>query len=53
MFLNEMEEILDVMEPTEFVKIQAALFTQISKCVSSPHFQVRESLVTTDFFYLT
>lgn len=42
MFLNEMEEILDVMEPSEFVKIQVALFTQISKCVSSPHFQVAE-----------
>ena len=40
MFLNETEEILDVMEPLEFVKIQVSLFQQISKCVSSPHFQV-------------
>eukprot|EP00158_Paraphelidium_tribonemae_P005414 Partr_v1_DN27321_c0_g1_i8_m46381 putative Protein phosphatase 2A regulatory B subunit (B56 family) len=42
MFLNEMEEILDIMEPTEFVKIEVPLFKQISRCVSSPHFQVSE-----------
>lgn len=40
MFLGELEEILDVIEPTQFVKIQEPLFKQISKCVSSPHFQV-------------
>ncbi|CAJ0922022.1 unnamed protein product [Ranitomeya imitator] len=39
MFLGELEEILDVIEPTQFVKIQEPLFKQISKCVSSPHFQ--------------
>lgn len=42
MFLNEMEEILDVIEPQEFIKIQVQLFTQISRCVSSLHFQVAE-----------
>lgn len=42
MFLNEMEEILDIMEPAEFAKIQIPLFQQISRCVSSPHFQVAE-----------
>ena len=40
MFLNEVEEILDVIEPQEFVKIQEPLFKQIAKCVSSYHFQV-------------
>ena len=80
MFLGEIEEILDVIEPTQFVKIQVScwtnllvddtdqnhqrsettinwllkfklqlnkvylsqdpLFRQISRCVSSPHFQV-------------
>lgn len=40
MFLNEVEEILDVIEPQEFVKIQVPLFQQIARCVSSPHFQV-------------
>ncbi|XP_075185815.1 serine/threonine-protein phosphatase 2A 56 kDa regulatory subunit epsilon isoform-like [Anomaloglossus baeobatrachus] len=42
MFLGELEEILDVIEPSQFVKIQEPLFKQISKCVSSPHFQVAE-----------
>ena len=40
MFLNELEEILDVIEPAEFVKVMEPLFVQLSKCVSSPHFQV-------------
>lgn len=42
MFLNELEEILDVIEPNEFVKVMIPLFRQLSKCVSSPHFQVAE-----------
>ncbi|KAL0869341.1 hypothetical protein ABMA27_007597 [Loxostege sticticalis] len=42
MFLNEMEEILDVIEPAEFQKIMDPLFRQLAKCVSSPHFQVAE-----------
>ncbi|CAI8007058.1 Serine/threonine-protein phosphatase 2A 56 kDa regulatory subunit delta isoform [Geodia barretti] len=42
MFLNELEEILDVMEPVEFVKVQQSLFRQIARCISSPHFQVAE-----------
>lgn len=42
MFLNELEEILDVIEPSEFVKVQEPLFRQLAKCVSSPHFQVQE-----------
>ena len=40
MFLNELEEILDVIEPTEFIKIIDPLFKRLAKCVSSPHFQV-------------
>lgn len=40
MFLNELEEILDVIEPAEFNKIMVPLFKQLAKCVSSPHFQV-------------
>nr|ABY50094.1 protein phosphatase 2A regulatory subunit B' alpha isoform [Carassius auratus] len=42
MFLGEIEEILDVIEPTQFKKIQEPLFKQISKCVASAHFQVAE-----------
>ncbi|XP_050504513.1 serine/threonine-protein phosphatase 2A 56 kDa regulatory subunit gamma isoform isoform X4 [Diabrotica virgifera virgifera] len=42
MFLNELEEILDVIEPAEFQKVMVPLFRQLAKCVSSPHFQVAE-----------
>merc|ERR1719219_1735830 len=42
MFLGELEEILDVMEPTQFATVKNELFLQIAKCVSSPHFQVAE-----------
>lgn len=49
MFLGEIEEILDVTEPAQFVKIQEPLFKQISRCVSSPHFQVH--LITQFYFH--
>lgn len=42
MFLNELEEILDVIEPLEFSKVLEPLFRQLAKCISSPHFQVAE-----------
>ncbi|UYV74617.1 PPP2R5D [Cordylochernes scorpioides] len=42
MFLNEMEEILDVIEPAEFTKVMVPLFKKLAQCVSSPHFQVAE-----------
>lgn len=42
MFLNELEEILDVMEPSEFSKVMKPLFRKVAECVSSPHFQVAE-----------
>uniref|UniRef100_A0A673U019 Serine/threonine-protein phosphatase 2A 56 kDa regulatory subunit n=1 Tax=Suricata suricatta TaxID=37032 RepID=A0A673U019_SURSU len=45
MFLNELEEILDVIEPSEFVKIMEPLFRQLAKCVSSPHFQTIHGLI--------
>ena len=44
MFLGEVEEILDVIEPTQFQKIMEPLFKQLAICVSSPHFQVRVEL---------
>ena len=40
MFLGEVEEILDIIEPEQFKKIIDPLFKQLAKCVSSPHFQV-------------
>lgn len=42
MFLGELEEILDVIEPTQFQKVMEPLFKQLARCVSSPHFQVAE-----------
>ncbi|KAL6452258.1 RTS1 Serine/threonine-protein phosphatase 2A 56 kDa regulatory subunit delta isoform [Candida maltosa Xu316] len=45
MFLNEIEDIFEVMEPNEFIKIQIPLFAQLSKCISSPHFQVSEKVL--------
>lgn len=42
MFLNEVEEVLDVIEPQDFVKIQVPLFQQLARCIQSQHFQVAE-----------
>lgn len=42
MFLGEMEEILDVIDPAEFPKIADPFFRQMSRCVSSSHFQIAE-----------
>jgi serine/threonine-protein phosphatase 2A regulatory subunit B' len=42
MFLNELEEILDIVEPNEFAKVQVPIFQQLARSVSSPHFQVAE-----------
>ena len=40
MFLNEVEDIFEVMDPNEFAKVQEPLFNQLAKSVASPHFQV-------------
>ncbi|KAI9807124.1 MAG: Serine/threonine-protein phosphatase 2A 56 kDa regulatory subunit delta isoform [Sarcosagium campestre] len=42
MFLNEVEDIFEVMDPGEFAKVQEPLFSQLAKSVASPHFQVAE-----------
>lgn len=42
MFLNEVEEVLDVTDPAEFQKIQIPLFQQLARCINSQHFQVAE-----------
>ncbi|GAA98002.1 uncharacterized protein L969DRAFT_102306 [Mixia osmundae IAM 14324] len=42
MYLNEIEEILDVIDPAEFQKVMVPLFKQLARCVSSQHFQVAE-----------
>jgi serine/threonine-protein phosphatase 2A regulatory subunit B' len=42
MYLNEVEEILDVIESAEFTKIVIPLFSQLARCINSQHFQVAE-----------
>ncbi|KAE8354212.1 transcription-associated protein [Aspergillus coremiiformis] len=42
MYLNEVEDIFEVMDPAEFAKVQVPLFQQLAKSVASPHFQVAE-----------
>ncbi|KAA3675819.1 serine/threonine-protein phosphatase 2A regulatory subunit B', partial [Paragonimus westermani] len=46
MFLGEIEEILEVIEPSQFQLIMVPLFRQIAKSVSSSHFQVAERALT-------
>jgi serine/threonine-protein phosphatase 2A regulatory subunit B' len=40
LLLNEVEEIMDVIEPEEFLKIYKPLFHQLALCVGTHHFQV-------------
>lgn len=42
MFLNEMEEVLEVIQPPEFQHYMVPLFHQIGRCLTSLHFQVAE-----------
>ncbi|XP_077356887.1 serine/threonine-protein phosphatase 2A 56 kDa regulatory subunit beta isoform-like [Festucalex cinctus] len=42
MFLSELEQILDAIEPSQFVRVQEPLFRKIATCIASPHFQVVE-----------
>ena len=42
LFLNEVEEILEMVQQPEFLLILKPLFSRIALCVGSPHFQVAE-----------
>lgn len=53
MFLNEVEDIFEVMDPAEFAKVQEPLFNQLSKSVASPHFQVCIAMVVSHDTKLT
>ena len=48
MFLNEVEDIFEVMDPAEFAKVQEPLFNQLAKSVASPHFQVGDTSLYPD-----
>ncbi|KAL4575243.1 hypothetical protein LXL04_022085 [Taraxacum kok-saghyz] len=42
LFINELEEILDATQPSEFQQCMVPLFRQIGRCINSPNFQVAE-----------
>jgi serine/threonine-protein phosphatase 2A regulatory subunit B' len=42
LFLNELEEIIEVLSPATFAEIEAKLYKQIARCISGEHFQVAE-----------
>mmetsp|Transcript_26748 Transcript_26748/g.61624 ORF Transcript_26748/g.61624 Transcript_26748/m.61624 type:complete len:472 (-) Transcript_26748:58-1473(-) len=42
LFLNELEETLELTQSAEFHKVQHALFRRIARCITCPHFQVAE-----------
>eukprot|EP01067_Filipodium_phascolosomae_P002404 Filipodium_phascolosomae@DN2388_c0_g1_i1.p1 len=45
LFLNEIEEILELTQPSEFTLVQNALFKKLACCIQSPHFQVAERVL--------
>merc|ERR1719440_921223 len=42
LFLNELEETLELTQPPDFARMQTALFRRIAMCITCPHFQVAE-----------
>jgi len=42
LFMNELEEILELLQAKEFGAIQKSLFQRIATCINNPHFQVAE-----------
>jgi serine/threonine-protein phosphatase 2A regulatory subunit B' len=42
LFLNELEETLELTQPPEFSRMQTPLFRRIALCITCPHFQVAE-----------
>lgn len=46
LFLSEIEEILFIIEPEQFVVIQTLVFKKIGECIASPHFQVAEKALS-------
>ncbi|KAL4856778.1 Serine/threonine protein phosphatase 2A regulatory subunit B' eta isoform [Chlorella vulgaris] len=42
LFLGELEEVLELTQAEEFARVQGPLFRQISRCLTSSHFQVAE-----------
>lgn len=42
LFLNEIEELLELTQAKEFSELAVVLFSQLARCISSHHFQVAE-----------
>jgi len=42
LFLNELEEMLELTQPSEFHRMQNVLFCRLALCIRFPHFQVAE-----------
>merc|ERR1712190_658689 len=42
LFLNDLEETLELTQPSEFVRMQEVLFRRLALCITCPHFQVAE-----------
>jgi len=42
LFLNELEETLELTQATEFHRMQHVLFSRLARCITCPHFQVAE-----------
>merc|ERR1712151_1182655 len=42
LFLNELEEMLELTQPAEFHRMQVVLFRRLALCIRFPHFQVAE-----------
>jgi serine/threonine-protein phosphatase 2A regulatory subunit B' len=42
LFINELEETLELTQPSEFHRFQEVLFRRLALCITSPHFQVAE-----------
>ncbi|GMH41238.1 hypothetical protein BSKO_09148 [Bryopsis sp. KO-2023] len=42
LFLEELEEVLELTQPAEFQRVMVPLFRQLARCLNSSHFQVAE-----------
>lgn len=42
LFLNELEELLELTQPEQFNQLSIPLFQRVAQCVGAPHFQVAE-----------
>jgi serine/threonine-protein phosphatase 2A regulatory subunit B' len=45
MFLNELEELLELTQSPDFAKVAEPLFRLLARCINSPHFQVAAHLI--------